>query len=366
MKILIVDDNAVTRRELTELLTEDGHEAAACASGEEALSALQGAPRDLVITDLRMPGISGLEVLAKVKGLHPQAYVVMITGYATIETAIEAMKKGAYDYIRKPFQLSHIKEVIQGVEEERRLRASMESAEGLGSAEVDVFRFFESVLGVGRGLCISKVPTEELRSKYRWTNVELYHLSPEPGPGRLHPRDLYRITGVIDSAMAAAGDGLTVLIQGIELLPEAHSWEEVRPVLSKLFTGILERNGRLILGADPQRLEPRVLAELRQIISNTYAQLISDSLASPIRRGILRCLADHSPANFTTIMRKLDVRDSPKLSFHLRKLVADGLIARTEEAYMLQRRGRVALEMLDVLEKRGMADAQNTASLILG
>ena len=102
-KVLVVDDEEGIRRELTALLEEEGYSAESAASGTEAVAILREQSFDIVITDLMMPGIDGMELLKRIKKDYPNIIVVMITGQGSERVAVEAMKVGAYDYIPKPF-----------------------------------------------------------------------------------------------------------------------------------------------------------------------------------------------------------------------------------------------------------------------
>jgi DNA-binding NtrC family response regulator len=102
-RILIVDDEAVIRDGLKRVLEGESFQVETCSSGFNAIEVMQQRDFDLIITDLKMPGMSGLEVLKSVRALQPYIPVIIITGYATIDTAVEAIKNGAADYISKPF-----------------------------------------------------------------------------------------------------------------------------------------------------------------------------------------------------------------------------------------------------------------------
>jgi two-component system response regulator PilR (NtrC family) len=119
--ILIVDDEASVRDWLTIYLKRAGHSYRTAANGTEALVALKEERFDLVITDLKMPKVSGLDVLRAVKDRAPDTEVVMITAFATPETAIEAMKAGAYDYLTKPFKIDEMGLIINRALEKRAL-----------------------------------------------------------------------------------------------------------------------------------------------------------------------------------------------------------------------------------------------------
>lgn len=103
LRILVVDDEAAIREALQRILEGEGYSVHSCAGGFGAMHLLQERELDLIITDLKMPGMDGLEVLRAVKALQPEVPVIMITGYATVDTAVEAMKSGAFDYLSKPF-----------------------------------------------------------------------------------------------------------------------------------------------------------------------------------------------------------------------------------------------------------------------
>ncbi|MDD5347944.1 MAG: response regulator [Candidatus Omnitrophica bacterium] len=108
-KILVVDDDEAVREFLARFLRQKGFQTVSVArSGEEALLLLEREPRDLVFLDIKMPGLSGIKVLRKIKTLYPETSVIMITAFAQKEIAEEALKEGAYDYITKPFNLSYL------------------------------------------------------------------------------------------------------------------------------------------------------------------------------------------------------------------------------------------------------------------
>ncbi len=119
VKVLIVDDEAVIRRGLCRVLEGRGYQVETSESGFVAIERLQKTPFDIVITDLKMPGMDGIEVLKAIKILQPAVPVIIITGYSTVGTAVEAMKNGAFDYISKPFTPEQIIEMVEKALEQR-------------------------------------------------------------------------------------------------------------------------------------------------------------------------------------------------------------------------------------------------------
>jgi DNA-binding NtrC family response regulator len=120
-KILVVDDEEIMRSSLSDWLQEDGYHVLAVADGYEAIDRIQKEEWDLAVVDLKMPKIDGLEVLKRISKVKPHFPVVIITAYATVDTAVVAMKEGAADYIVKPFNPEEISLVIAKLVEHQRL-----------------------------------------------------------------------------------------------------------------------------------------------------------------------------------------------------------------------------------------------------
>jgi DNA-binding NtrC family response regulator len=128
----VVDDEAAIRLALAELLGSEGHAVREAAGGDDALATLDGAPADLVLADLRMPGMDGLQLLKEIRARFPETLVVLVTAQGDERTAVEALKLGAYDYIPKPFDNEEIRAVARSArellalkEENRRLRREL-------------------------------------------------------------------------------------------------------------------------------------------------------------------------------------------------------------------------------------------------
>jgi DNA-binding NtrC family response regulator len=187
-KILIVDDELIMRESLAGWLQRDGHTIQTAPSGEEALEKLKETHFDIMLVDIKMEGISGLEVLQQVKESDPDVAVVMITAYGSIPTAIEAMKNGAYDYMLKPFDPNElgvlIEKIIRYQEQEREMlflreehkeRTRFESMIGQSQPMQDIFNLICDVApmdstvlitgetGTGKGLAAKAIHTNSPR-----------------------------------------------------------------------------------------------------------------------------------------------------------------------------------------------------------
>ena len=134
--ILVVDDEIGIRQSLKKILEKEGYTVLTASNGEEAFREIRGGDIDLLITDIRMAGMDGLELLGVCKSVSPYTEVIMITGYASVDTAVDSMKQGAYDYITKPFKKADILKAVQKAIEKQiltmdniRMKARLEALE---------------------------------------------------------------------------------------------------------------------------------------------------------------------------------------------------------------------------------------------
>jgi len=115
IKLLIIDDELVVQQSCTDIFTEksDQYDIETVSSGEKALTRLEEKSFDIILTDLKMPGLPGLELITTIKKKFPAIAIIVITGYATVKVAVEAMKLGAVDFVPKPFTSDEIFEAVE-------------------------------------------------------------------------------------------------------------------------------------------------------------------------------------------------------------------------------------------------------------
>ena len=130
-RVLVVDDDRALADNLVAFLSRLGYQAEAAYGGEEALEAFRKEAYDLVITDLMMPGMDGMELLEAISIIDKKAVVLVVTGYGTIESAVEAIRKGAYDFVPKPFKLAELEVIVKRALEKRALRKRVGFFRGL-------------------------------------------------------------------------------------------------------------------------------------------------------------------------------------------------------------------------------------------
>ncbi len=169
-RILVVDDEDSMRKRCVRLLTRQGYHVIGAASSLAALDLIQkeGAWFDLLLVDIRMPGMDGIQLMEKVKGQRQEVEVIMMTGYATVKTAVKAMKIGAYDYLSKPFEMDELIHLVKKVVEKKSLQQEIRELRiqlrekreipiifGNSEAMSRVMRFVEKVAPVDCNILIS-------------------------------------------------------------------------------------------------------------------------------------------------------------------------------------------------------------------
>ena len=340
MRLLIVDDDAVFREELSDLLKDEGHQVVTAPSTPKAIEVLEQQDFDLVFTDLKMPRQSGLDLLREVRRRWPRLLVVMITGFATVETAVDAMKVGAFDYIRKPFQLNHLHKVLDLARQEFQFR-------GDGERVTDVD---EQVRGWasrdGRD-----VLWLTLRAPHAPTHVAV------EAPDYANP---FRVREQLDAFLAGHGRPAFVL-EGADQLFALHRRQEILDFLSGLRERLAGR-GPLLVTFDPRKLSEADALDLRAAVVAPDTRGTLEALSNPIRRSVLRRAAE-GPCSFTEAMRAAGLDDSPKLSFHLRKLIEDGLLGHQGEQYRITSRGEEAIRLLTEMDAIASAGVRGNAVL---
>ncbi len=277
--ILIVDDEEIMRDVLETLLSAEGYRVDLAKTGEEGLDAYTKRPYDVVLLDVSMPGIGGLRALEEFLKLDSDAVVLMITAYATFDTAIAAWEKGAFGCIRKPFQNEHIKaQVAAGIkrrrkEEERRsLRQAMirEVDRGaiIGRSDImqEVFRLVEQVAparstvlitgesGTGKELIAKAIHEASPRNSRSFVTVNSSNI-----PSELLESELFGHTrGAFTGAIAAkkglfeVADGGSIFLDEIGDIPPETQVRLLRVIQEREFTPLGDTT--------PRRVDVRIIA----------------------------------------------------------------------------------------------------------
>ena len=340
MELLVVDDDQTFREELADLLRGEGHKVRVAASVPKALEELERQDFDLLLTDLKMPRHSGLELLEEVRKRWPRTLVVMITGYATVETAVQAMKSGAFDYIRKPFQVQQVRQVLDLGEQELNFQAGGAAP---GDAAGLARRWVRS-----HGLEVLLVTPRSVKEA---PGVTVFPTG-AAGPARIR-----EVVESFISARSRAG----VVLEDVHLLFDGRRRQDVLEFLTAL-RDLVKEHGPLVVTVDPVRLTENDLADLRAAVVAPSTHATLEVLANPLRRAVLR-RASHGACTFTQAMQAVGLDDSPKLSFHLRKLVEEGLLLHRGEDYRITPKGQEAVDLLTRIDAMAPSSGQGNAVL---
>src|SRR6266699_2324036 len=146
--LLLVEDEAPLRQAIAEQLSDRGYQVEQADSGEEALAKLADFAFDFILTDLRLPGLPGSAVVEAAVGRYPDIIAIVVTGYGTVKDAVEAIKRGAWDFVSKPFQIDELLHVLDSALEQRRLK----SENAYLRAQLDARYRFEGIVGKSRAM----------------------------------------------------------------------------------------------------------------------------------------------------------------------------------------------------------------------
>jgi DNA-binding NtrC family response regulator len=290
VRVLIVDDEDAFRTGLRDRLKRKGFTVFDAASGEEAISIAQQNLLDVALVDIRMPGMDGIELLTKLKEAHPSIEVIILTGVASVETAIEAMKLGAYDYLSKPCRFDELKILVDKAYEKKKLREEnillqkrlkrFDSAnEFIGSSEnaMKIRKFIQTAAqadcpvllegesGTGKEVIAREIHRQSARAEARFVVFDCTMwdaLLPDELLG--HEKGAY--TTAIDSRQ-----GLLEITNGGTLLFDEIGDMEIEN--QKKLLRIVETNTfRRIGGSKDINVDVRIIASTNKVIKNEIAK----------------------------------------------------------------------------------------------
>ncbi|MGB6063932.1 MAG: sigma-54 dependent transcriptional regulator [Desulfomonilaceae bacterium] len=278
IRVLVVDDEDSVRKRCVRLLARHGYEVVGARDSQAALNIVQTTSCDVMLVDIRMPGIDGLELLKRVKAYSSSIEVIMMTGYAAVETAVKAMKYGAYDYLAKPFEPEELLHVIQNVAEKKCLQREVKELRGqlrdhqesplVGNSEAmaTILRFIDKVApvdcnillqgesGTGKELVAKRIHASSPRSQFPFVVADCAALS-----GALLDSELFgHVKGAFTGAYATrrgyfeSADRGTIFLDEIAELPLDLQGKLLRAV---------EENVVFRLGSsDPVKADVRIIA----------------------------------------------------------------------------------------------------------
>ena len=328
-RVLVVDDEQVMRTFLSKALTKLGYQVDLASNAEEALERFAPRVYQLVLSDLRMPGISGLELLERLTELDPRLAVVIMTAFGTIESAVEAVQRGAADFVTKPIELAHLKLVLERAlerartsDELERLRPHADQREQLGLlvgrslpmkrvyslidkvAPRDITVLILGETGTGKSLCAKALHQLSARSQGRFQTVDCTSLKDSLLESELFGHEKGSFTGAHERRLGhlEVAAGGTVFLDEIGDAPLS--------VQAKLLRALQEREIVRVGGTDPIKIDVRVVAATNRdleamVKEGTFRQDLFYRLSSfpieiaPLRRRVedISLLVEHALAD---------------------------------------------------------------------
>lgn len=275
--VLVVDDEKVIRDGCTLLLQPEGYSVATAASGREALDLMRIQPVDVVLCDLKMPGMGALEVLEEAGRLHPDVPIIIITGHGTVTDAVDCMKKGAYDFVTKPFRADHLTLAVKRALEKQRLkretrRLQEEQARNLYTLAMEQSRMHTIVNCMADGVLVTNRNLEVVLCNP--TFMRLLGLSPAlppPGPLVAYLDDESFLEALEDLAAAAEAEPARCLSQEI-----CRGRVHLRAMTAPFFGPDMKMLGTVTIFHDVTAFK-----EL-DAMKNDFVQMVSHELRSPM------------------------------------------------------------------------------------
>jgi DNA-binding response OmpR family regulator len=228
-KILLVDDSPGVQETLGDLLRAEGFQIGSAYSGEEALEILSGAAYDLVLLDLRLPGLDGVSVMHEINKYHPETRIIILTGHGSLDTAIEAIRSGAQDYILKPYNINDILTSIAGVLSDKENQTRKGILIDQLSSSLDQLRDVEGIRGdelpARRVLSLPGGVLVDLERREIWRGNDRSQLTPTESK--------LLATFLENKSRVLSHSELVFLVQGIRV-EEEDAPEILRPMISRL------------------------------------------------------------------------------------------------------------------------------------
>ena len=278
-KLLIVDDELGIRNLLNRVLRGDGYDVRTAENGDQAIALAAEDPPDLVLCDIKMPGKDGIETLAELKTVSEAIEVIMLTAHSTVESAVAAMKLGAADYLKKPFDVEELKILIeknlgvaelkrdnQYLREEAGLKYGIDRIVGKDPKMLDIFELIQTVAstkstvlihgesGTGKELIAGAIHYLSPRKHQRFIKVNCAAISEELLESELFGHEKGSFTGAIRSS-----EGKFVMAEGGSILLDEVS--EMSPKLqAKLLRVLQEKEVDKVGGREPIKVDVRVMA----------------------------------------------------------------------------------------------------------
>ncbi len=300
-KILVVDDEKVIRGGCHEVLTQEGYEVLLAASGDQGLKMIEKEHFDIILLDLMMPGLSGFDVLSHVKRLHPDTSIIVITGYATIENSIEAMRNGAFDFIPKPFSPEQLRVVVS---------KALEHTGALKDIANEKSRMHVLVDLLSNGVMVSDAEERLVLANPGFMQIMNFQEGDIIGKPFTVLVKNKQLQEMITDALSLAGDDSTDLTRELEVEGSGESKKAVYVARCRPFRDRIGRN----LGVITVLNDITYLKEINQLKSD-FVSMVSHEIKNPMSSVLaqIKVVQDELAGDVTPKQKKILGRVSEKI-----------------------------------------------------
>ena len=346
-RILIAEDDRNTREGLVELLSDEGYEVTGVADGEQAYETARKRRFDILLTDMKMPRVNGLNLIKRVTGASPDTRIIMMTAFATVETAVKAMRDGAFSYLTKPLKVEELLATIQGALQEKQNRRRMEESTGASSIPVpkiigeseqikDIFERVEKVAranttvlllgesGTGKSLIARAIHAKSYRRDRPFVDVSCASLPEGLLESELFGTEKGAYTGALNTTRKGyfeRATGGTIFLDEIGEISSA--------VQVKLLRVLQERRFERLGGTEPLHVDVRVVAATNRNLEDAVCRraLPAGPLLSaqrhPHRGAALARTPGRHPAAHRIFHPKIRGGERARKKNHVRRCVGD-------------------------------------------
>lgn len=363
-----MDDNRTFLEKLDKVLKLENHFTSLAQSGKEALEILKTNQFDLLLTDLKMGEISGIDLIKRLKHDGIELISIVITGYASIDSAVEAMKIGAYDYIVKPFEVENLRKKLEEVEAEITLRKTLNQASiPKAKLSIDLDKHFNLELYSEPFLVISNDDPAIIIKDYNLKEAIALKIGFNDEINEISPAKFNLIREKIKDFVQNHTEG-TIIFKGIEELLLTHRWTNLKSFIENLREEILTSPFSMLILVDQSHsngvVYQTLLHDALSLISIQSFDNIISIVSHSMRKDIINLLKMNINLNFNRIAEELEVKNSSKLAFHIKKLVEEEILAKVDNLYKLTPRGIYFGDIIFNLENIGFSDPSSRIQII--
>jgi len=358
MRILIVDDNTTFLDTLSKILTLDNHEISTATSAEEALELIMKENFNLLLTDLKMGELSGIDLIREIRKRSINLISIVITGYGSIDSAVDAMRTGAYDYLLKPFEISPLRKKIEEVKKEISIRDTISLSTLMNGQIMQDYSLEGNIKEYEQPfLVISNEDPQSILNEYQIDNASTICLSFTNGVNVIPPTKLHLLRHQIEEFIRKEEKG-TIIIKGLEEIYRVHSWRHFKGFLDDIGNQVLSSPFSLIFLLDKKNQDNAgyLVHEALSFLSVQSFNSIISLISHPLRKDIINLLKSQGKLNFNKILEELKAQSSSSFAFHIKKLVQEDILEKDKNLYYLSPRGHYFGEIIFILEKIGFVD----------